>query len=154
MVFFFPPLCFNINEAIFLQNAAPATCFPIASSTREGRKKNSHVLSNCRELHLSSSTSTLFPKHNFQTSLAHFWIKVYFMSLSRKLYLPKSLSFGAIKWSFRALASFIKRNSLRSIHSFSSSSPWAIVHFSPLGHVPLRNLQPTNICLSNTRQRL
>ncbi len=62
------------------------------------------------------------------------------MSLSRKLYFPKSLSFGAIRWSFLALASFIKRNSLRSIHSFSSCSPWASLHKSSSVHVPLRNL--------------
>lgn len=90
----------------------------------------------------------------FPTRHLHLWhvfglIKVYLMSLSRKLYLPKSLSFGAIKWSFRALASFIKRNSLRSIHSFSSSSPWAMVHLSPSGHVPLRNLQPANTSIRN-----
>lgn len=62
------------------------------------------------------------------------------MSLSRKLYFPKSLSFGAIRWSFLALASFIKRNSLRSIHSFSSCSPCASLHNSSSVHVPLRNL--------------
>lgn len=62
------------------------------------------------------------------------------MSLSRKLYFPKSLSFGAIRWSFRALASFIKRNSLRSIHSFSSCSPCASLHKSSSVHVLLRNL--------------
>ena len=62
------------------------------------------------------------------------------MSLSRKLYLPKSLSFGAIRWSFLALASFIKRNSLRSVHSFSSSFPWASLHNSSSVQVPLRYL--------------
>lgn len=65
----------------------------------------------------------------------------YLMSLSRKLYFPKSLSFGAIRWSFVALASFIKRNSLRSLHSFSSCSPWASLHKSSSVHVPLRNLK-------------
>lgn len=65
------------------------------------------------------------------------------MSLSRKLYFPKSLSFGAIRWSFLALASFIKRNSLRSIHSFSSWSPCASLHKSSSVHVPLRNLPET-----------
>lgn len=64
----------------------------------------------------------------------------YIMSLSRKLYFPKSLSFGAIRWSFLALASFIKRNSLRSFHSFSSCSPCASLHSSSSVHVPLRNL--------------
>lgn len=67
----------------------------------------------------------------------------YIMSLSRKLYFPKSLSFGAIRWSFLALASFIKRNSLRSIHSFSSWSPCASLHKSSSVHVPLRNLPET-----------
>lgn len=62
------------------------------------------------------------------------------MSLSRKLYFPKSLSFGAIRWSFLALASFIKRNSLRSVHSFSSSFPWASLHNSSSVQVPLRYL--------------
>lgn len=70
------------------------------------------------------------------------------MSLSRKLYFPKSLSFGAIRWSFRALASFIKRNSLRSIHSFSSCSPCASLHKSSSVHVPLRNLS------KNTRSHI
>lgn len=65
---------------------------------------------------------------------------LYIMSLSRKLYFPKSLSFGAIRWSFLALASFIKRNSLRSIHSFSSGSPCASLHNSSSVQVPLRNL--------------
>lgn len=69
----------------------------------------------------------------------------YLMSLSRKLYFPKSLSFGAIRWSFLALASFIKRNSLRSIHSFSSCSPWASLHESSSVHVPFRNLLKHNI---------
>lgn len=68
------------------------------------------------------------------------WSRHYLMSLSRKLYFPKSLSFGAIRWSFVALASFIKRNSLRSLHSFSSCSPWASLHKSSSVHVPLRNL--------------
>lgn len=62
------------------------------------------------------------------------------MSLSRKLYFPKSLSFGAIRWSFLALASFIKRNSRRSFHSFSSCSPWASLHESSSVHMALRNL--------------
>jgi len=65
------------------------------------------------------------------------------MSLSRKLYFPKSLSFGAIRWSFLALASFIKRNSRRSIHSFSSCSPWASLHSSSSVHELLRNLRET-----------
>lgn len=69
----------------------------------------------------------------------------YIMSLSRKLYFPKSLSFGAIRWSFLALASFIKRNSLRSIHSFSSCSPCASLHKSSSMHVPLRNLSEHKI---------
>lgn len=67
----------------------------------------------------------------------------YLISLSRKLYFPKSLSFGAIRWSFLALASFSKRNSLRSIHSFSSCSPCASLHKSSSVHVPLRNLSQT-----------
>lgn len=69
----------------------------------------------------------------------------YLMSLRRKLYFPKSLSFGAIRWSFLALASFIKRNSLRSIHSFNSCSPWASLHKSSSVQVPLRNLLKHNI---------
>lgn len=70
-----------------------------------------------------------------------FLLRHYLMSLSRKLYFPKSLSFGAIRWSFLALASFIKRNSLRSLHSFSSCSPCASLHNSSSVHVPLRNLK-------------
>lgn len=65
------------------------------------------------------------------------------MSLSRKLYFPKSLSFGAIRWSFLALASFKERNSLRSIHSFSSCTPCASLHKSSSVHVPLRYLSGT-----------
>lgn len=76
------------------------------------------------------------------------------MSLSRKLYFPKSLSFGAIRWSFRALASFIKRNSLRSIHSFSSCSPCASLHKSSSVHVPLRNLSKTPDHMSTIRNSL
>lgn len=62
------------------------------------------------------------------------------MSLSRKLYLPKSLSFGAIRWSFLALANFIKRNSRRSIHSLSSWFPCAILQESSSVQVSLRYL--------------
>lgn len=65
----------------------------------------------------------------------------YIMSLSRKLYFPKSLSLGAMRWSFLALASFIIRNSRRSFHSLSSCSPCASLHDSPSVQAPLRNLR-------------
>lgn len=75
------------------------------------------------------------------------------MSLSRKLYFPKSLSFGAIRWSFLALASFIKRNSLRSLHSFSSCSPCASLQKSSSVHVLLRNLSKHEICRQPSLRR-
>lgn len=60
------------------------------------------------------------------------------MALSKKPYFPKSSPLRAIRRSLFAFASFLKRKSLRSSHSFRSLGPWASLQFSNL-QVPVEN---------------
>lgn len=124
--------CDKSNRAVITRDTRPALCFHEnlgGASSRPARRAIHHarpIQYWIRDIKVPELSNEL--KH-------------YIISLSRKLNLPKSLSFGAIKWSLRALASFIKRNSLLSLHSINSVSPCASLHRSPSVQVPLRNLK-------------
>lgn len=137
-----------LHSVLAVNDNTPAVQIRANQHQSEGRSWTPSSKSWCdQHTHLCTSEAlkitwlnTVSILHYLQGSIWVLSTHHYIMSLSRKLYFPKSLSFGAIRWSFLALASFIKRNSLRSFHSFSSSCPCASLHKSSSMHVLLRNL--------------